>query len=257
MDVKLKEGVNAGDRQVATVNGVEFAFRWCPPGTFIMGSPESENDRNDDETQHQVTLTKGFWIMETEVTQKQWKAVMEYNPSYYKEDDDSPVNSVSWNDCQEFCQTCTQLGLPVQLPTEAQWEYACRAGSVTAYFWGDDLSKEGRANCWSPWFPPTTPQEEALDWTIDWSTRVTKYPPNPWGIYDMHGNVSEWCQDWYGKYSDEHVTDPTGPSHGLGRIFRGGSWKNFAADCRSACRQGDIPEYQNEDIGFRCVGIID
>ena len=224
--------LSAGDRKVYTVNGVEFAFRWCPAGTFMMGSPESEEGHDDlNETQHRVTLTKGFWMMETQVTQKQWKAVMGNNPSGFK-GDDFPVVQVSWNNCEEFCEKCTQLGLPVQLPTEAQWEYACRAGTTGAY--------AGRL--------------KKMAWYICHESHpVGTKMPNAWGLYDMHGNVEEWCLDWYGFYPRGSVTDPAGPSSGNYSVARGGCYLVDASECRSAARDIKEPDEQNDYVGFRCV----
>ena len=225
----------ADKRLVKVINGVEFAFRWCPPGTFTMGSPTDEEDRDSDETQHEITLTKGFWMMETEVTQKQWKAVMGSLPDCGFKGDNLPVERVSWNDCQEFCEKCSALGLPVQLPTEAQWEYACRAGSTGAYAGNLDEMAWYGSNSGSKTHPVGTKKA------------------NAWGLYDMHGNVWEWCQDWYGDYPSGSVTDPTGPSNGSSRVYRGGSWLNFAWICRSAFRGSLDPGLQSNDLGFRCV----
>ena len=221
---------NAGDRKVETINGVEFAFRWCPAGTFTMGSPTSEEDHSSDKTQHKVTLTKGFWMMETEVTQKQWKAVMGDNPTRYDIGDNRPVTHVSWNDCQEFCR---KTGL--QLPTEAQWEYACRAGSTGAYAGNlDDMA----------WYENNSGSR---------THSVGTKKPNAWGLYDMHGNVYEWCQDWFGKYPSGSVTDPTGPSSGSDRVGRGGSWDDDAGGCRSAYRSYGEPGYRYYYLGFRVL----
>ncbi len=241
------EGREAGERAVMTINGVEFAFRWCPEGTFMMGSPTSEDGRYSHETQHQVTLTKGFWMMETQVTQKQWKAIMGNNPSSYK-GDDLPVENVSWNDCQKFCKKCAQFGLPVQLPTESQWEYACRAGSTTAYFWSNALNGD-KANCYGMSPCGTTTEGKYIGKT----TPVGSYQPNAWGLYDMHGNVWEWCQDWYGDYPKGNVTDPTGPSSGSLRVIRGGGWDSNAQNCRSACRYCSEPGVRSSRLGFRVV----
>lgn len=240
-------GTKAGERKTVSVNGVEFAFRWCPAGTFMMGSPTSEDGRCDDETQHRVTLTKGFWMMETQVTQKQWKAVMGSNLSNFK-GDDLPVEQVSWNDCQEFCKKCVQLGFPVQLPTEAQWEYACRAGSTTAYFWGNALNGD-KANCDGRYPCGTTTEGKYIGKT----TPVGSYQSNAWGLYDMHGNVYEWCQDWYGDYPSGSVTDPAGPSSGSYRVIRGGGWLYYARRCRSADRCGNVPADRISSLGFRVV----
>ena len=232
-----KNGTKAGERLVILVKDVEFAFRWCPPGAFLMGSPETENGRDKDETQHQVSLSNGFWIMETEVTQKQWEAIMGNNPSHFKDEDldDLPVECVTWNDCQEFCMKCIQLGLPVHLPTEAQWEYACRAGTTGEYADNlDDISwydTHGGCNTHS----------------------VKTKKSNAWGVYDMHGNVWEWCQDWYEEYPDGNVTDPTGPSSGSNCVYRGGGWTYRGRYCRSAMRYYDDPMKKDSDLGFRCV----
>lgn len=218
-----------GERLVKEFKGVEFVFRYCPAGSFTMGSPRTESSRQKDETQHQVTLSKGFWIMETEVTQKQWQAVMGNNPSNFK-DIDLPVENVSWKDCQEFCRRTK-----FQLPTEAQWEYACRAGS-TERFAGN---------------------LEEMAWAYFNSDRQTHpvgtLTPNAWGLYDMHGNVLEWCADWYGEYPIESVTDPKGPSNGSNRVSRGGSYMNHPLDCRSATRGSSMPGRSNSLHGFRCV----
>ncbi|MBQ6615768.1 MAG: SEL1-like repeat protein [Thermoguttaceae bacterium] len=232
-------GTKAGERLVKIINGVEFVFRWCPAGTFIMGSPESEKGRDRNETQHQVTLSKGFWMMETEVTQKQWKAVMGNNPSKFN-GDNLPVECVSWNDCQEFCR---KTGL--QLPTEAQWEYACRAGTTGSY--------AGNVNNMA-WF---------WDYSDHETHPVGTKKPNAWGLYDMHGNVSEWCQDRYAKFDPSgivtdpgSVTDSIEPKSGsFLRVNRGGSWGDDAWDCRSAQRNRNTPDASGSDLGFRLVSM--
>ena len=244
-------GTKAGERKTVTVNGVEFAFRWCPPGTFMMGSPKSEEGHGKDENRHQVTLTSGFWMMETQVTQKQWKAIMGNNPSRFK-GDDLPVEHVSRYDCQEFCMKCTQLGLLVQLPTEAQWEYACRAGSTTKFFWGNTLNGD-KANCDGNYPSGTETKGQYLKKPIS----VISYEPNAWGLYNMHGNVWEWCSDWYATdYPNGSVTDPTGPSSGSCHVRRGGCWSSGARDCRSACRFFDAPGGWSGSLGFRLAKTI-
>ena len=224
-------GSQAGERAVVTVNGVEFAFRWCPAGTFSMGNLNDEYIN----PHHEVTLTKGFWMMETEVTQKQWKAVMGANPGSFKSED-CPVNKVSWNDCQEFCKKCSELGLPVELPTEAQWEYACRAGT-TGDFAGnvDEMAWYGRK-------------------LTDGACPVGTKKPNAWGLYDMHGNVMEWCQDWEAEYPKESATDPTGPSNGEDRVIRGGFFTLTADVCSSHYRLPPLkPDERFHGNGFRGV----
>ncbi len=228
-----KSGSKAGERAVLTINDVEFAFRWCPPGRFKMGSPEGEPGHNDDEIQHQVTLTKGFWIMETEVTQKQWNAIMKhkYFRGGYFFGDDLPVDNVTWDSCREFCR---KTGL--QLPTEAQWEYACRAGSEGAYAGNlDDMA----------WYKDNHEGKPHP---------VGMKKPNAWGLYDMHGNVSEWCADWYVKdYPLEDVTDPQTLSGGFLRVSRGGNWISYDEECRSANREIESTKSQLDILGFRCI----
>ncbi len=220
----------------------------------MMGSPKTEEGRDNDETQHSVTLTTGFWMMETQVTQTQWVAIMGKNPSYFIEEEGEklPVEHVSWGACKKFCLKCTELGLPIELPTEAQWEYACRAGSTTAYFWGKSL-KGDKANC-NGNYPCGTSSKGIR---VGTPTTVGRYDPNEWGLYDMHGNVWEWCEDKYGKYSsEENVTDPIGASSGFYRVIRGGSWNKGAKRCRSAARGYESKGSHNYELGFRCVCLI-
>ena len=227
-------GQAAGERRVVTVKGVDFAFRWCPAGEFTMGSPSSESGPNSDEKQHHVTLTKGFWMMETEVTQKQWKAIMGNNPSYFK-GDDLPVESVILTDCQKFCKRCTALGFSLQLTTETQWEYACRAGTTEAYAGNlDEIA----------WYSSNSGSQTHMVGTKN---------PNPWGLYDMHGNLRERCQDRYGDYPDGSVTDPVDSLDGPSSVSRGGSWSDEAKECRSAKRTGRSPNEHDRHIGFRCI----
>ena len=231
----------AGERMTVTIKDVEYAFRWCPPGKFMMGSPADEPNRSNDESQRQVTLSKGFWMLETEVTQSMWESVMENNPSRFK-GEKLPVERVSWNDCQEFIKKLNELkvapvGYKFSLPTEAQWEYACRAGTATAYHFGDTLTQQ-QANF-------------GQDWDTAKTEEVGSYPANAWGLKDMHGNVWEWCADWYGDYPSGAVTDPTGAERGLLRVFRGGSWYVNAQYCRSAFRRNFIPASRFYNIGLR------
>ncbi|MBP5320902.1 MAG: formylglycine-generating enzyme family protein [Kiritimatiellae bacterium] len=222
-------------------------FRWCPPGSFMMGSPKTEPGRRDDEVRHQVTLTKGFWMGETEVTQKQWMSVMGENPSRFK-GDGLPVEQVSWEDCQRFVTKVNrELGFGLRLPTEAEWEYACRAGTVTAYSWGNILNGD-KANCDGRHPYGTDTEGRYLERTVP----VESYAPNVWGLYDMHGNVLEWCSDWYGDYPAGSVTDPTGPASGDFRVLRGGGWHSYAGSCRSASRYWNLPGFRINH-GFRLV----
>ena len=237
----------AGEMMSVTLpGGAEMRFRWCPPGTFTMGSPASEEGRRYHETQHQVTLTKGFWLGETPVTQAQWRSVMGNNPSNWK-GDDLPVETVSWNDCQAFVQKANaRFGGAARLPTEAEWEYACRAGTTTPFSWGDALNGGG-ANC-NGNFPCGTTRKGAY---LEKTTPVGRYGANAWGLFDMHGNVWEWCGDGYGDYPDGPVTDPTGAASGASRVFRGGGWYSRARFCRAASRDKDSPGFRCNYLGFR------
>jgi formylglycine-generating enzyme required for sulfatase activity len=233
-----------------TIEGVEYAFRWCPAGTFLMGSPESELNRKNNETQHQVTLSRGFWMQETEVTQEQWESVMGNNPSYFK-GGRLPVEQVSWNDCQEYMRKLNALvssdyDYEFSLPTEAQWEYACRAGRTTPFNFGSTLNGD-KANCNGNYPYGTSTKGKYLDRT----TSVGSYQANGWGLYDIHGNVCEWCSDWQGDYSTGSVTDPTG-ADGSDRVHRGGERNYGAGNCRSAYRHRSKPSAGYGYLGVRC-----
>jgi len=237
-----------------TTNSLGMTFVRIEPGTFMMGSPEDELGRNSDETQHQVTLTQIYYMQTTEVTQGQWKSVMgsNRNPSYFSDcGDDCPVEYISWNDSQEFIIEMNQRGEGTYaLPTEAQWECAARAGSTTAFANGD-ITETGCD------YEPE-PNLDAMGWYCYNSNSethpVAQKQANAWGVYDMHGNVWEWCQDWYDfGYSSDTVTDPEGPSSGSNRVRRGGSWSNGPRYCRSAFRDCNSPDIRYNRIGFRLV----
>ena len=242
---ELEAGTEPGEKKTLTVNGIDYTFRWCPPGEFTMGSPESEEERHDDETQHQVRLTHGFWMLESEVTQEMWLSVMEDAESRLHscsgEGPDFPIYNTDWNEANEFCRGLSRLlGCQVNLPTEAQWEYACRAGSEGTY--------SGTGNL------------EEMGWSQDYGSGETTHKvkgkePNAWGLYDMHGNVYEWCSDWYDHdyYTNSSDTDPTGPSNGSKRIIRGGSMTSYKDYCRSATRYRVAPSSRTDFLGFRVV----
>ena len=222
-----------GLRLELTVRGVAVVLRWIWPGRFLMGSPITEKGRYDDERQYEVILSRGFWLAETACTQALWQAVMGENPSYRK-GPQRPVQDVSWEDVQGFLArlNANAPSFKFRLPTEAEWEYACRAGTDTAYSFGDA-------------FDPKLANNGGK--TVD----VHSLPPNPWGLYEMHGNVEEWCQDWFGDYPTSPVVDPGGPCAGEGRVLRGGSWINVARALRSACRHRGGPSLRRRIIGFR------
>jgi formylglycine-generating enzyme required for sulfatase activity len=228
-------------------------FIYIQPGQFLMGSPKDEPERFDREKQHKVILTEGFYMQETPVTQGQWEAVMGNNPSRFKEGGpECPVEQVSWEDAREFLQKLNEKSseLEYRLPTEAQWEYACRAGTTTPFWTGECLSTD-EAN-----YDGNNPLKGCPKGVYrEKTTPVKKFAPNPWGLYDMHGNVWEWCADWFGDYPDGPVTDPNGPSDGADRVYRGGSWINYAGSCRSAYRYHATPDLRNYNLGFRALAV--
>jgi formylglycine-generating enzyme required for sulfatase activity len=208
-----------------------------PKGMFMMGSPTEEVGRNLDEEQHEVTISKEYYLGAFEVTQGQYEKVMGKNPSHFqkpvlRKNDSSmhPVEKVSWDDAFGFCKRLSELpeekkaGRVYRLPTEAEWEYACRAGSKTAYSFGNDSKSLGDY----AWFNANSNAQ---------THPVGEKNPNAWGLYDMHGNVHEWFSDWYGEYMKDAATDPWGPSEGLARACRGGAWNNNPFFCRSAYRR--------------------
>ena len=237
----------AGTAQTITLpGGAKMEMIYCPPGEFSMGSPATEKERDNDETQHRVRQTRGFWLGKYPVTQLQWKSVMGDNPAHFK-GENFPVEKVSWDDCQTFINNVNAaLGCDARLPTEAEWEYACRAGTTTAYSWGNALNGD-KANC-----DGCCPYGvKAKGPYLQKTSAVGRYAPNPWGFHDMHGNVWEWCDDWYGDYPASGVMDPTGPASGFYRVLRGGSWNYIARHSRSASRFGYKPCIRDDNVGFR------
>ena len=212
-----------------------------------MGSPASEAKRADNERQHRVRLSKGFMMGVTEVTQAQWRAVMGSNPSHFK-GDDLPVEKVSWHDAVVFCKNLSHKeGQTYRLPTEAEWEYACRAGTTTAFNTSNTISVN-QANYNGVFTYGTGRKGVYRKKTI----AVGSFQPNAWDLYDMHGNVYEWCSDWRGDYPRGQVTDPTGAASGVWHVLRGGAWSNGPWGCRSASRSGDAPG-RTDYLGFRVV----
>jgi formylglycine-generating enzyme required for sulfatase activity len=204
----------------------------------MMGSPEGEAERDNDEVQYRVKLTKGFWMGKYEVTQKQWTAILGTNPSHFK-GDNLPVEEVSWNDVQRFlgglnAKIGNTDGGQMALPTEAQWEYACRAGEQGSYSGGtiDEVA----------WYDDNSGVK---------THSVGSKKPNAWGLHDMHGNVWEWCRDLYGEYPKGLLTDPIGAATGTSRVVRGGSWFSGADGCRAAYRSYNTPSSAYYDLGFR------
>ena len=229
---------------IEMTNSIGMKLALIPPGEFMMGSPDSDDSAGQDEKPlHKVTITQPFYLGKYEITQEQWEAVMGNNPSNFK-DPKNPVEQVSWDDCQQFLAKLNAKSLPVggrfQLPTEAQWEYACRAGSATRYSFGDDESQLGEY----AWFSENSENR---------THPVGEKNPNAWGLYDMHGNVCEWCSDWYDSdyYANSPVDDPMGATSGMARVNRGDGWNFIASYCRSACRHGYTPGARILNLGVR------
>lgn len=260
-------GVNAGDER--TVDAVRFS--WCPPGRFRMGSPEGETGRRADEDQVDVQLSRGFWTAKFETTQNEWRRIVGPFPDRpptpeFGEGDLFPMYWVNYSEAERFCATLTARGraageLPadweVRLPTEAQWEYACRAGTTTATSFGDSMGLD-QANFLNE------PLNGGRDGVAPRrATRVGSYGANPWGICDMHGNIFEWCRDWYHAQlpggTDPDLHDRLGVRNGDGtysRVRRGGAWNDPGRFCRSALRLRYEPERRSDHIGFRVVIVL-
>lgn len=259
-----------------TCRTTELWLRRIPKGTFIMGSPASEVGRDSDETQHQVTLTEDFYIGVFEITQKQYSLIQGSNPSYYK-GDTRPVENVSYDTIRGTGGTAgagwpayghavdsgsflgklrAKTGKTFDLPTEAQWEYACRAGTTTALNTGKNLTSEEQDSAANEAGRYKYNQNDSKGGYSSNHTKVGSYLPNAWGLYDMHGNVWEWCLDWWKEdLGSSAVTDPKGPNSGSYRVGRGGSWCDIARLCRSANRYSINPSssYSNDCFGFRVV----
>ena len=239
--------------------GVTMKLVRIPAGTFTMGSPAGEVKRSSDEgPRHRVTLAKPFYMGINEVTQEQYQAVIGTNPSHFK-GVKRPVENVSWNDASTFCrELAAKTGSSVRLPTEAEWEYACRAGTTTAYQWGNDPDDgNGWCNAADQTARQKFPHWTAFNWSDGYvyTAPVGHFKANAWGLYDMHGNVWEWCSNWYAEEyaARANAQDPTGPASGTHRILRGGSWSPYPKYCRSAYRRSGYPTWRRRYIGFRVV----
>lgn len=245
-------------------NDIGMKFVWIRPGTFLMGSPKQERGRNDVEVEHSVELTKGFFMGVYPVTQGEWHTVLirDYvkpwegfdlaNPSRFRSEK-SPVETVSWDDCQLFIKKLREKDRQrYRLPTEAEWEYACRAGTTTPFSCGETISTD-RAN----YSGDTVYGDGKKGVNRKKTTPIGTFPPNAWGLYDMHGNVAQWCQDRFGNYGQQRAVDPQGAEKGGSRLLRGGSWQVAPACCRSACRAWDSPDNRGRGtFGFRlCISV--
>jgi formylglycine-generating enzyme required for sulfatase activity len=232
-------------------NSIGMKFVWIPPGSFMMGSPKEEVERESywkaDEKQHGVTLTKGFYMGVHLVTQQQWQVVMRNNPSHFQGEENLPVDNVSWEDCQRFIMKLRAGdSRPYRLPTEAEWEYACRAGTATPFHFGETISTD-QANYLGDFI--YAKGERGANRRK--STAVDSFPANAWGLHDMHGNVYQWCQDWFGAYPAGVVVDPKGAMFGDYRVLRGGAWNSNPEWCRSAYRSMNFPDSHEPVFGFR------
>jgi formylglycine-generating enzyme len=266
-DAASFDGARAGEeREVAGIR-----LSWCPAGTFTMGSPPSEPERRPGENQAEVTLTKGFWMAKLEATQGDWKRIAGALPgpltAELPEGDDLPVGNVNFSEVEDFCQKLTNVareagdlpaGWEFRLPTEAQWEYAARAGTTTATAFGDSLSS------WQANFKGRPYNGAEQGPSLGRATPVGSYPPNAWGLYDMHGNTFEWCRDWYhlfvpgGVDPDLHDAAATATPNETGdisRARRGGCWADDGWPCRSAFRLRFEPARRYDHIGFRVVAV--
>jgi formylglycine-generating enzyme required for sulfatase activity len=247
---KVKENMSTStstENQTYISNSSGMTFRLIPAGTFVMGSLSDELGHITDEAQYTVTITESYYMQTTEVTQGQWKAVMGSNPSHFDSCGlNCPVEKVSWDDCQTFISALNAKGEgSYTLPTEAQWEYAARAGSNKAFTNGGISNTITDSNLdimgWYDSNSNSTPHA------------VAQKQANAWGLFDMHGNVWEWCHDWYDTYPTISVTNPGGPSTGSSRVFRGGAWNKYAEKCRSARRGYETTGYRSESLGLRLM----
>jgi formylglycine-generating enzyme len=247
-----------------------MVFRWVPAGCFLMGSPKSEQGRNVDEgPQHKVCLS-GFWIGEKEVTQAQWTTLMKSNPSLIKSGDDYPVDMISWNMAKGYAAAMSRGGENFRLPTEAEWEYACRAGTTTPYAFGDSISRDQASfdKRFSLPAEPLTPRRASRRkkhsriklhapriWPNMHTNVTASFPANAFGLYDMHGNVWEWCEDVYDAayYSRSRRDNPRNDGQGKSRVLRGGSWVTKAEALRSANRGKGWPDMPTAFYGLRLV----
>ena len=236
--------VLAAESKLITSSTTGMTLTLIPAGTFMMGSPESESQRRPTEgPQHPVEISHAFYMGVYEVTQGQYENVMGKNPSRFK-GSQLPVESVNWHDTVSFCKHLSELpeekaaGRAYRLPTEAEWEYACRATSTTSYCFGGTAESHGEF----AWFGENSERK---------THPVSEKKANRWGLYDMHGNVFEWCQDWGADYLTGAATDPQGPSGGSRRVGRGGSWNDVAASCRAAYRYSNDPTFRSINFGFR------
>ncbi|MCP3869398.1 MAG: formylglycine-generating enzyme family protein, partial [Gammaproteobacteria bacterium] len=213
---------------------------------------DEEHGHQSNETQHQVTIRKGFYLADTACTQALWSTVMEKNPSEFKDRPENPVDNVSWDECQDFISRANKTlhgQFKLRLPSESEWEYAARGGSQTAFWWGDTITSE-QANYDASIPYNKGPAGEYREQTVD----VLMFEANDFGLFNVHGNVREWCQDWYGPYPEGSVADPHGAEQGRNRVLRGGSWFYYPQSLRAADRDGQRPDIRHGIRGLRLAG---
>lgn len=258
----LQKEVQPQARTLSNSVGIKLVL--IPSGTYLMGLPtDHPAARANEMPQHEVILTQPIYMASTPITQDQYEQVMAKNPSKFTRASgggpDNPVDTVTWNDAVQFCKQLSArpdekaAGRTYRLPTEAEWEYACRSGADTLFAYGDSLAP-GQGN-FDVRFPMNAEREEKL---LGRSSRVGAYPANNFGLFDMHGNVWEWCGDWYGEnyYAVSPTRDPQGPSEGQYRVARGGCWRSHAATCRAAYRNALAPHNKDPYTGFRVVCVV-
>jgi len=237
-------------RELDLGKGVKLKMVLIPPGEFMMGSPDNEEGRGDEEgPQHRVRISKGFYLGVYEVTQEQYQAVMGTNPSYFK-GAKNPVECVLWDECQEFCKKLSaRAGVAARLPTEAEWEYACRAGTTTPFHFGETISTD-LANYDGDYTYGKGRKGEYRGKTMP----VGSFPPNAWGLHDMHGNVWEWCKDtWHSGYKGAPSDGSAWAGGEAARVVRGGCWYSYPQFCRSSYRLWFHPGIRDSSLGFRVV----
>ncbi|MDO5581047.1 MAG: formylglycine-generating enzyme family protein [Planctomycetia bacterium] len=246
----IEPGKKPGEKLTFFRNRVSYTFCWCPKGSFLMGSPSTEKKENPDaEKQHKVDMEQGFWMLESEVTQEMWESIMGNNPSGFK-GKYLPVEQITWSDCQKFLDKLNRIKNPklpykVDLPTEEEWEYACRAGTQTPFSFGKILNGN-QANCNGQEPYGTTERGPLLQKT----TPVKSYEPNAWGLYDMHGNVWEWCSS---SFSSDPEQDAKVPESRRMRMVRGGGWLDCGEYCRASNAWHNPPDAHYDGLGFRLV----
>jgi formylglycine-generating enzyme required for sulfatase activity/predicted Ser/Thr protein kinase len=241
------------EKEINLPGGVKIELILIPAGKFMMGSPPDEFAKDKSEHLHEVEISRDFWLGKYPVTQEQWRALMSRTPSVFS-GEKLPVEGLFWNDCQEYIEALNKVtGGGMRLPTDAEWEYACRAGSTTPFCFGDKITT--RLANYDGNFTYGDGEKGGF---LERTTEVGAYPPNPWGLYDMHGNISEWCQDYFNEryYWMSPPKDPTGPSSGNTWVLRGGNWRSHPKYCRSAYRTGIAPGRKHGLSGFRIAGDV-